>query len=304
MTELQRYLAEEVAEDHADGLVSRREALRRLGLLGLSGVAAGSLLAAFAADAAKAGVRASRPGASGRRVGGAADARDHVSRARRPEAYGRVGYGGSASWRRAGDPREPRAQRLDPRHRGPAGGERLLGAGDRSAVGGGRHRLVRGRVRGDGRARGGARLTPRGGPESRRDGDSPPPPRQEGRGDRVLFRRRDDLAPARLEGVAPRGRRSVLRAVPGRREPRRRESCRARDLRGARLESECHTPGGAGGAAQGRPPAPDRHLPGRRPRVLQPDGGTLRRGGGRGCLSPAARPGSARTSRRSDGGAR
>ena len=58
MTELQRYLAEEVAEDHADGLVSRREALRRLGLLGLSGVAAGSLLAVFAAEAARA-----RPGA-------------------------------------------------------------------------------------------------------------------------------------------------------------------------------------------------------------------------------------------------
>jgi len=40
MTEFQRYLAEEVAEDHADGLVSRREALRRLGLLGLGGAAA------------------------------------------------------------------------------------------------------------------------------------------------------------------------------------------------------------------------------------------------------------------------
>ena len=35
MTEIQRYLAEEIAEDHADGLVSRREALRRLGLLGV-----------------------------------------------------------------------------------------------------------------------------------------------------------------------------------------------------------------------------------------------------------------------------
>ena len=45
MTELQRYLAEEIAEDHADGLVSRREALRRLGLLGLSAAAAASLLA-------------------------------------------------------------------------------------------------------------------------------------------------------------------------------------------------------------------------------------------------------------------
>ncbi|HKO83564.1 MAG TPA: dienelactone hydrolase family protein, partial [Actinomycetota bacterium] len=31
----QRYLAEEVAIDHADGLYSRREALRRLALLGL-----------------------------------------------------------------------------------------------------------------------------------------------------------------------------------------------------------------------------------------------------------------------------
>ena len=61
MTELQRYLAEEVAEDHADGLVSRREALRRLGLLGLSGVAAGSLLAAFAAEAARPGAAAQAP---------------------------------------------------------------------------------------------------------------------------------------------------------------------------------------------------------------------------------------------------
>ena len=59
MTELQRYLAEEIAEDHADGLVSRREALRRLGLLGLSGAAAASLLAGFAAEAATATLRAS-----------------------------------------------------------------------------------------------------------------------------------------------------------------------------------------------------------------------------------------------------
>lgn len=59
MTELQRYLAEEIAEDHADGLVSRREALRRLGLLGLSGAAAASLLAGFAAEAATASLRAS-----------------------------------------------------------------------------------------------------------------------------------------------------------------------------------------------------------------------------------------------------
>ena len=64
MTELQRYLAEEIAEDHADGLVSRREALRRLGLLGLSGVTAASLLAGIVADEAKARVRSRRPAAA------------------------------------------------------------------------------------------------------------------------------------------------------------------------------------------------------------------------------------------------
>jgi carboxymethylenebutenolidase len=47
MTELQRYLAEEVAEDHADGIITRREAMRRLGLLGVGGAVASSLLASF-----------------------------------------------------------------------------------------------------------------------------------------------------------------------------------------------------------------------------------------------------------------
>jgi carboxymethylenebutenolidase len=46
MTELQRYLAEEVAEDHADGIITRREAMRRLGLLGVAGGAAAAMLAA------------------------------------------------------------------------------------------------------------------------------------------------------------------------------------------------------------------------------------------------------------------
>ena len=48
MTELQRYLAEEVAEDHADGIITRREAVRRLGLLGVSGAGATTLLGRFA----------------------------------------------------------------------------------------------------------------------------------------------------------------------------------------------------------------------------------------------------------------
>jgi len=51
MTELQRYLAEEVAEDHADGIITRREAVRRLGLLGVSAGAIGGLLGAAASDA-------------------------------------------------------------------------------------------------------------------------------------------------------------------------------------------------------------------------------------------------------------
>lgn len=35
MTPLQRYIAEEIATDHVDGLLSRREAIRRLALLGI-----------------------------------------------------------------------------------------------------------------------------------------------------------------------------------------------------------------------------------------------------------------------------
>ncbi len=42
----EHYIATEIAADHADGLFSRREALRRLALLGLSASAASALLAA------------------------------------------------------------------------------------------------------------------------------------------------------------------------------------------------------------------------------------------------------------------
>jgi carboxymethylenebutenolidase len=43
---LQRYIAEEIATDHVDGLLSRREAVRRLGLLGVSAASASALIAA------------------------------------------------------------------------------------------------------------------------------------------------------------------------------------------------------------------------------------------------------------------
>jgi carboxymethylenebutenolidase len=46
VTPLQRYIAEEIATDHVDGLLSRREALRRLALLGMTTAAATALIAA------------------------------------------------------------------------------------------------------------------------------------------------------------------------------------------------------------------------------------------------------------------
>jgi carboxymethylenebutenolidase len=54
MTEIQKYLAEEVAEDLVDGIITRREAMRRLGLLGLGASAASGLLASFASAPAAA----------------------------------------------------------------------------------------------------------------------------------------------------------------------------------------------------------------------------------------------------------
>jgi carboxymethylenebutenolidase len=60
MTELQRYLAEEVVEDHADGILTRREAMRRLALLGVGATMAASLLSASPAGARS--VKAVRPG--------------------------------------------------------------------------------------------------------------------------------------------------------------------------------------------------------------------------------------------------
>jgi carboxymethylenebutenolidase len=46
VTSLKHYLAEEIATDHVDGLLTRREALRRLALLGLGSGAAAALIAA------------------------------------------------------------------------------------------------------------------------------------------------------------------------------------------------------------------------------------------------------------------
>jgi carboxymethylenebutenolidase len=68
MTEIRRYLAEEVAEDLADGIITRREAIRRLGLLGVTGATAAGLLATFATG----GAAAAAPDAPGHQGGGGA----------------------------------------------------------------------------------------------------------------------------------------------------------------------------------------------------------------------------------------
>ena len=68
MTPLQRYVAEEIATDHVDGLLSRREALRRLALLGVGTAAATTLIAACSEErkpASEASSTSSAPSTSG-----------------------------------------------------------------------------------------------------------------------------------------------------------------------------------------------------------------------------------------------
>jgi carboxymethylenebutenolidase len=50
MSDIKRYLVDEVVVDHVDGLIPRREALHRLSLLGLGAAAASTLLAACAGN--------------------------------------------------------------------------------------------------------------------------------------------------------------------------------------------------------------------------------------------------------------
>ncbi len=62
MSPFKRYLAEEIALDHVEGLIPRREALRRLGLLGLGLPAATALLTACGAGAEGAATATPTPG--------------------------------------------------------------------------------------------------------------------------------------------------------------------------------------------------------------------------------------------------
>ena len=100
MTEFQRYLAEEIAEDHADGLVSRREALRRLGLLGLTGATAASLLAAATAGQATAVTGAATATATATTTAAAAAVPTREITFRGPQGRRLIG-----AWASAGQPR-------------------------------------------------------------------------------------------------------------------------------------------------------------------------------------------------------
>jgi len=64
VTPLQRYIAEEIAADHVDGLLTRREAVRRLALLGVGTAAATALIAACSEQQKPADASARAPEAS------------------------------------------------------------------------------------------------------------------------------------------------------------------------------------------------------------------------------------------------
>ena len=158
MTELQQYLAEEVAEDHADGIITRREAMRRLGLLGVGAAAATAMLAAEARRAAtRRRPRPRRHGhghdhGDGGRVDGVGAGRD-AGRSRSPgphgHADGRLGAGGQAAQGGVLVIHENRG--LTDHIRNVAGRfarQRLVGARARPALRGGRHGRVPGRGRG------------------------------------------------------------------------------------------------------------------------------------------------------------
>ena len=214
MTELQKYLVEEIALDHADGLISRREALRRLALVGIGVSAATSLLAALAAGQARAGWRTrtvdGHDQADGRR-------RDHADHVRRPGGRTLTGAWArgdsraaacSSSTRTAASPTtSARSPAASPR--------RLLRPRRRPALRGGRHGDVRRRGAGDGRARAGPDPSASS-PTCRRastscSGGCPARSRR----DRLLLRRRHGLAPARRRRAAAGGGGAVLRPVPG-----------------------------------------------------------------------------------------
>ena len=234
MTPLQRYIAEEIAVDHADGLLTRREAMRRLGLLGLSVAAASTVLAACSSndsgckrddhrrgDRHRVRRRGTTRHGRRRRDGG-----DHVLRSQR-HAAGRLGRGGGPTRRGARHPRESRPHRPHSFRGGSSGGSRILGSGDRPAVRGGRHRDLHRLGAGDRGAGPGPAGSLRCRHEGRHRRIAAPRARSEDRPDRLLHGWRADLADAqpRTNPGSPPRRRSTARCRRTRTSPGRTPRC-------------------------------------------------------------------------------
>ena len=258
MTEIQRYLAEEVAEDLADGIITRREAIRRLGLIGMTGAAATGLLATFAAGEAAA-AESGDAGRSGQQA---------QPRRKRP------GRPSPASRSRSRDPVVPLMAAWAAAAK-PRGGVLVIheNRGLTEHI-----RTVAGRLAASGYSALALDLLSEEGGTGAFPGEAEvaaalaqiPPERfvadmkasvtelkrrvrgQEAGRDRVLLRRRHGVAPARRGRTAPRRGRSLLRTVPGGRQPRGLPRGGARGLRRTRRPRQRDPARGQGGARGGR----------------------------------------------------
>ena len=288
MTELQRYLAEEVAEDLEDGIITRREAMRRLGLMGITGAAATGLLAAAASPAAAAPKK--KPAASKGTARGLGSTDDWAPVATQPITFAGPRGTLQAAWAPA-DGKVKGSVLVIHENRGLTDHIRNV-AGRFAASGwsalaldllseeGGTASFPRrgGRLR---RARRGHRpdaLRQR--HEGRRDRAAQARPAQADRRDRLLLRRRHDLAAARRQGAPARRRRAVLRPVPGGRglQGHRAPRCSASTAGSTRRASTTGAPR-QGGARRRSRQAPDPHVHRGQPRVLQRHGAALQRAG-------------------------
>ena len=254
MTQFSAYLTTEVVEDYSDGIINRREALRRLGLLGFAVAVAVPLLAACAAPGPTAHRRrqldASAPRARPVR---------RPSRPRRSRFAGPEGRTLQAAWaagrrpsrRGAGRPREPRPHRPHPLGRRPAGRRAATRRWPSTCCRPRAAPVVRRR----GRGHGGAERVP----ASRFIADLKAAVaelraagvRRPGRRRRLLLRRRHGLDAAGRRRAAARRRRPVLRSAAGRRRLRRLpERRRPRRLRraGRRVNASRDAAAAAAGA--------------------------------------------------------
>ena len=285
----QQYLAEEVAIDHADGLIlaaggaaAPRPARRR------RAAAASPLLAACGGDGEPAGGRHHRRGRAATPTAPRSHRGDHLRRPARADRPGRLG--GCRRSRAAAvlvihENRGP--HRPHPLGRRPARRQRLLGAGHRPALGRGRDGRVRRPGRGDGRARA----------APRRSGSSPTcgpawTSWSGGRPARSSARSGSASAAAWCGGCSASGEPRLAAAAPfyG---PLPDDA----DFSGspnaavlgiyAELDDRVNATRrrGHGGAGTGRADPRDRHLPGRQPRLLQRHRPALRPGRGRQAYS-------------------